>query len=169
MTNRTLVNAIGHLAASSKALDQLLRMSRDDIDRVLRLLTDQRAINDLRQLLKTVRRIQQGTSAPRVSLTAGARQQSEDDLEATLTRLFGDQKRFPTVTSIMKFAADVFKVRIPKGKDSRRRYVFKVVRAIKSNPKALYHARNKIAHGEMDQKDQAYVLLYNFIRGRLTE
>ncbi len=169
MNKNELTVAIKNLAVVSRALDQLLRMSPDDVDRVLHLLSDPKAVEDVRRLLKTVREIRRGPTIEPGPSVPGEYKAEALGLEVALDDLFADRDRFPTIASISQFVADVFKVKVTAMKDSRARYIRKVVRAIKGSRKALYHARNALAHGEMDRKDRAYGLLYDFIRGRLTD
>lgn len=166
MNRGDIIGAIEHLVDSSRVLDQLMRMPRENVDNALRLLSDQKAVESLRQLLKTVRSIQNARPHSSPRKPAGA--PVADELEPILTELLSDKTRFPTVATMAVFVREVFRVSVPHKKQSRERYIKNVTRTLRGNPKALFHARNALIPAEGDRKDEAYGALYRFIRGRLT-
>ena len=168
MTTKDLTADLEQLAESSKALERLLRIPPTQVDRLLALLSDPRALHALRRLLKVTHQLQTGNSRPpsgRVADSAGA-----EDLKmpAILEELFSDRERFPTVTSIGDFSRKVFQINVNYNRDSRGAFVRKVIRAVEGNRKAMIHAENALTDGQLREHDIAYATLYNFIRGRMT-
>lgn len=167
MNRREILGTIEHLVDSSRVLDQLMRMPRENVDHAVRLLSDQKAVESLRQLLKTVRSIQ--NARPHSSPRKPTGTPVADELEPILTELLSDKRRFPTVAAMAAFVRDVFRVEVTHNKQSRERYIKNITRTLRANPKALFHARNALMHASGDRKDKAYGALYGFIRGRLTD
>jgi|GEM_PF-5126070 len=165
-----LVAMVEHLAESGEVLNKLLQMPQERLDQVLHLLSDPNAVATLRRLLRTVRGIQgESRVKSRVAGKKASRHMEAEEFEAALHELFSDKTQFPTVSSIAEFSDSIFGVNVPYAKSSRDRYIRRVVRAVTASPKALYNARNALERSEITQKDEAYNLLYKFIRGRLSE
>jgi hypothetical protein len=169
MTDADVVSAIERLSENATALNRLLEIPRRDVSRILALLSNAETVDRLRGLLSRLVDIdpdgKSGALAARQrKMPSGAR-----DLEGPLRNVLSDRRRFPTVSAVAQFVTEVFGIRVPRLKDNRDRYVTRVVRAVTSNRRALYHARNALVHGELDRRDKAYVLLYDFIRGRRAE
>ena len=166
MKKDEVLGLIKRLAESAKLLDQLIRIPKKEVDKALSLLSDPKEVEALQQLLRTIKELQSGRRLRGTSKKPTYSIEFEE-LGSVLANFLMDRQRFKTVTSISDFVMDVFKLDIPPHSgESRSRYITKVVRAINESPRALYHARNTLMHREPDPKDHAYMLLYNFIRGR---
>lgn len=170
MRDDEILTDLRRLADSAGTLEELLGMEPDRVERLLRLLSDRAAIGRLRRLLASVKAIQTTPASPRPTVSSAEARASEPrSMEEALRDLFSDSSRFPTVASIAEFCREAFGLRVPHAKKGRKRYISSVLTAFRKSPKARHHARNLLAHGKVDEKDERYQLLYKFIRGSLTE
>ena len=167
--NSDLATMVYHLAEGSNALREFIRMPRDELKQLIDLLSDPGAVAALRATLVAALDMQ-GNSKSSSSATPSksSKKLASDDFDLALRDLFSDREKFPTVSSISKFSRDVFGVNIPYAKKARDRYIRDIARAVSTNPKALFYARNVLGKKKNLQKDEAYKLLYGFIRGRLS-
>jgi len=169
MNNRRLVTAIEHLAESTEALQQLLRLPRKDIDQMLQLLDNPRAIDSMRHLLMTVRSMQNSVrhSDGTKELASRPSRVDESELRQVLDKLFADKDRFPNLRSMAEFVNKVFHLRVPHQKQSRQRYITNVARKIANSRKAMSYAKRTVLQSPPTNEDESYMQLYHFIRGRL--
>lgn len=165
-----LLDDLRRLSESASTLEALLSMDSERIRRLLTLLSDRASIAHLRRLLASVSSIQEASTVPVPTVqTSETQAATPANLESALRQLLSDTERFPTVASIADFCREAFGLRVSHKKKARGRYISTVLSAVKKSPKARYHARNLFAHGQMDEKDERYQLLYKYIRGSLTE
>lgn len=158
MNPKELRSSVRALAQGGKALKILQGMSQDEIDYALALLSDSESISALKSVLEAARNSRRDTNR-------GKNLSASKEVSSDLHRLFGDRERFPTVSSIADFARKVFGVNISYQKKSRDRYISNLTIQIQKSPKARAIAQQALSDGELDEKDQAYQTLYNFIRG----
>lgn len=169
MSQRRLILTIQRLAETAEALTQLQRLSPAEIDQMIRILSDPAAVHALRQVLRAA---QGAKPSHRHSDRTRRNEQKAAEikhLREVLETLFQDRDRFPSVASIAKFVKQVFRLSVPYEKQSRARYVGNLARSIAKNPRTMSYARRNLLEADSSDKDDAYKILYEFIRGSLRE
>lgn len=163
--HRQLTQDLVQMAQSAHFLDGLARLDEAQLKRILAILSDPRAVQAVRRLVAMALDFKKGRHRESDVEASSSSTDQPEDLISALERLFNDSEKFRTVAEVARFAKSTLGINAAYQKESRHAYVRKLLHQLRRDPALLERASASLSEN-LSPKDEAYSLLYNYIRGR---
>lgn len=160
--HRQLTQDLLQIVQSAHFVESLAGLDEDQLNRILAILSDRRTVDGVRRLLVMALDFKRGRRDVKYSSIVD--REDSTDFPGILEKLFNDKEQFPAVADIAKFAKNTLGLNIPHKKRSRQTYVRQLSSHISRDP-SLRAKSAEILSASLSPKDEAYSILYNYIRG----